>query len=106
MQSQPLQILFSKNYSRSAHCAPQIPCPEAIDGFLPQHLQTPEPPADHFRVDACKPGDEGGNFPARIDECMEFIRDLAAIVMVDGDFCNAVMVRVPSCGFYINNRIH
>src|SRR5260221_13829098 len=61
---------------------------------------------DHHRVDARKPRDKGGNFPARVDERMEFIRDLVSIVMIDCDFRNAGMVRVPSCGLYVNDRIH
>jgi len=61
---------------------------------------------DHFCVNARKPGDEGGNFPSRIDEGMEFIRDLVPIVVVYRDLRNAVVVRVTPRCFYINNRVH
>ena len=62
--------------------------------------------AHHRSVYARKTGDEIGNFPARIDQCMKHVRDPAAVVVVNSDFSDTVVVRVAAGSFNINNCIH
>ncbi len=61
---------------------------------------------NHFSGDACKARDVVGDVSLRIDKGMKSIRDLYAIMMVDGHLCNAMVFCVSTSRLNINNRVH
>ena len=61
---------------------------------------------NHFRGDPCEARDVVRDISLRIDKGMEPIRDVYAIMMVDGHLRNAMVCCVSAGRFNINYRVH
>jgi hypothetical protein len=53
--------------------------------YLLCNFEKPRGISNHFVGDACKAGNIIGNVTFRINKCNEFIRDIAAVVLNDGN---------------------
>ena len=61
---------------------------------------------NHFRGDPSEARDVVGDISLRIDKGMKPVRDVYAIMMVDGHLCNTMVCCVSAGRLNINNRVH
>src|SRR5690242_6401543 len=61
---------------------------------------------DHFCGNARKTCNIIGDIPSGVDQCVERISDLHAIMMIDSYLRDAMIICVSTSRLYINNRVH